>query len=198
MPWKMFLIEPTEFCRRSLRRYWFTGPGVHKGHFHDASVVIDPQFNAGPGAHGKGTLGTEYMGDPRWPKTCACGYAFVPEDYYQMNEERLWKGAPDGKLYIMRESPPGATWVADWFPDDGPNGQYSGPDGKVWCVMLPSGQEWIIYSYASGPEPRHKWQVSGTPPNITVSPSIHQVGEYHGFIRDGIITDDCDGRKFPP
>lgn len=40
------------------------------------------------------------------------------------------------------------------------------------------------------------WAVKGTPPNITVHPSINMNGRYHGFIKDGVITDDCEGRKF--
>lgn len=34
------------------------------------------------------------------------------------------------------------------------------------------------------------WSVSGTAPNITVSPSINVGGAYHGFLRNGIIEDD--------
>lgn len=40
------------------------------------------------------------------------------------------------------------------------------------------------------------WTVSGDLPNISVSPSINIVGSYHGFITNGVITDDCEGRKF--
>lgn len=42
----------------------------------------------------------------------------------------------------------------------------------------------------------HGWTVTGELPNITVHPSINCVGIYHGWIRDGILTDDCEGRKF--
>lgn len=41
------------------------------------------------------------------------------------------------------------------------------------------------------------WKVTGTPPTITVTPSINCIGSYHGYIRDGVITDDCEGRTFP-
>lgn len=34
------------------------------------------------------------------------------------------------------------------------------------------------------------WQVSGTPPLITVAPSINAVGRYHGFLQNGIFTDN--------
>lgn len=40
------------------------------------------------------------------------------------------------------------------------------------------------------------WKVSGTPPRITVEPSIHYPDYYHGWLKDGVISDDCDGRKF--
>ena len=198
MPWKMFMTEPTEFCQRSLRRHFNSNgkPLPDPKHYHDAEVVIDAQFLAPGGDHGRGTLGEEYRNDPRWPKSCACGYVFTPDDHFQLNESRLWKGAPDGKLHLLRANPPGATWAADWFPEEGPNGNYTGPDGKVWCVMLPGGMEWIIYGYASG-SPKSKWHVEGTVPNITVSPSIAQIGVYHGFVSGGVISNDCEGRQYP-
>lgn len=40
------------------------------------------------------------------------------------------------------------------------------------------------------------WQVSGEAPNITVQPSININGFYHGFLQNGIISDDVEGRKF--
>lgn len=33
------------------------------------------------------------------------------------------------------------------------------------------------------------WTVSGTPPLITVSPSIHYPDDYHGFLTNGVISD---------
>ncbi len=195
----MFLIAETEYCCLSLRRFSYSSSQNQcpkgKGYGHDASVVIDPKVTE---PSNRVSRREEFAGDSRWPTKCSsCDYIFQETDQWQVNRDRLWKGSPDGKLYTMRESPPGATWVADWFPDHGPNGDWSGPDGKVWCVMLPAGVEWIIYGYASGPEPRKKWNVEGTPPNITVSPSIHQVGYYHGFINGGVVSKDGDGKKFP-
>lgn len=40
------------------------------------------------------------------------------------------------------------------------------------------------------------WQVTGEPPLITVSPSINLAGAYHGWIQNGIISDDCEGRTY--
>jgi hypothetical protein len=60
--------------------------------------------------------------------------------------------------------------------------------GYPFCVDGPTWSE-------GGPGP-HGWTVSGTPPGITVKPSINIVGQYHGWIRDGSITPDCEGRKF--
>jgi hypothetical protein len=44
---------------------------------------------------------------------------------------------------------------------------------------------------------RDGWTVTGELPNITVSPSINCHGAYHGWIQNGVISDDCEGRKFP-
>jgi len=40
------------------------------------------------------------------------------------------------------------------------------------------------------------WIVTGREPLITLSPSINIVGSYHGWLRDGVISDDCEGRRF--
>ena len=196
MGWRCFLIERTRFCRRSLRRFRrFTD--VPSGHYCDVSVVIEAKFECPGDKNGRSTdIPGPWDNNPGWPLKCSCGYAFQPGDHRQVNEERLWKGAPERKIYPLRENPPGAMWVSDWFPQEGPNGEWTGPDGKVWCVMLPGGVEWIVYSYSSD-TPRRKWSVQGEPPNITVSPSINQKGLYHGHIKNGVITDDVDGRKFP-
>lgn len=34
----------------------------------------------------------------------------------------------------------------------------------------------------------HKWQLSGTPEKPTLTPSIHHIGCWHGWLRDGIFT----------
>lgn len=200
MPWKCFMVEESGIFRRSLRRYWKLPPGVHKGHFHDASVVIKERCSS-PEPSGRSTTGEGWESHPRWPTHCACGYAFVGEDWRQMNEHLLYRGAPDGKLYPLRELPPGAIWRCTWMEDLKEN-PYCAPDGKVWAVMLPSGMEFLIYGPSSDKPPR-KWVVTGTLPLINVSPSINQEGYYHGYIGQphapapGIITEDCEGRPFP-
>ena len=40
------------------------------------------------------------------------------------------------------------------------------------------------------------WNVSGEAPYITVSPSINISGTYHGWLQNGVLSDDCEGRVF--
>lgn len=40
------------------------------------------------------------------------------------------------------------------------------------------------------------WTVTGEVPNITVSPSINAVGSYHGWLQNGILSDDLEGRIY--
>lgn len=40
------------------------------------------------------------------------------------------------------------------------------------------------------------WIVSGVAPNITVTPSINAQGVYHGYLTNGVLSDDCEGRKY--
>lgn len=66
------------------------------------------------------------------------------------------------------------------------------------CVYLPGNNRFCVdaCTWSQGAPGPHGWAVRGEPPLITVSPSIHLVGSYHGFINSGVISDDCDGRRF--
>lgn len=67
-------------------------------------------------------------------------------------------------------------------------------------VVMPDGSTFCVDSMAWTPERGHYgegWTVTGTPPNLTLTPSINLTGRYHGYIRDGVITDDVEGRTFP-
>lgn len=70
-------------------------------------------------------------------------------------------------------------------------------------VMLPCGS-WFCVDGAAHEDgsptlPVHGqgWTVTGEAPRITVSPSINAVGRYHGWLLDGVLSDDCEGRAFP-
>lgn len=108
----------------------------------------------------------------------------------------------------MREKRPenpqvGDMWPAPWL-DDQPDKKsaWISPEfrrdhqGKrpPMVVVLPGYGEWCIddkmSSTGSG------WTVTGEPPNVTLSPSVNAVGAYHGWIQNGVISDDCEGRRF--
>lgn len=38
--------------------------------------------------------------------------------------------------------------------------------------------------------------IDGEQPDITLEPSIHVIDSYHGYIRNGVITDDLEGRSY--
>lgn len=190
MGWKLYIAESTIFARRSLRRYSGNECAVAGGRIHDAEVVIDEKFVAG--SDDEATVADDkkgYAGDPRWQDACVCGYRFHPEDHWQVNVNRLYSGAPGENLHVLRELPPGGCWDAHWM--DHP--QYKGPDGKAWACMMPCMIEWMVYGPSSGGKP---WDVQGTIPKITVSPSISISGLYHGWIKNGEISEDADGRPF--
>ena len=67
-------------------------------------------------------------------------------------------------------------------------------------VFLPGTGWWCIdaaYSAHGRPVPdRASWSVTGDLPRITVSPSLNIPGAFHGWIRDGVISDDVEGRRF--
>lgn len=55
------------------------------------------------------------------------------------------------------------------------------------AVVLPNGMHFCIDSAVS--DETRGWQVTGEPPAITVSPSIHIVGDWHGWLQNGELRD---------
>ena len=184
--WRCFMIEPSAFCRRSLRRYSEQACS-HNASIHDVTVVIDPQVE---GVDEAALIKGEFAGDPRWPKECPCGYAFRESDHWQVHADRLYRGAPDGKLYTLRDPalPIGAMWDAEWMKHMG-----AGPDGLCLVLKLPGGADWPMDVDNAG----HRWNRDGIPPIITAAPSINHVGVYHGYVLAGVLSEDVEGRTFP-
>lgn len=91
-----------------------------------------------------------------------------------------------------------------WYlsePSDAYRARHIAPEhaGKrPLVVLLPGPCQFAIFGptwTSAGPGPSG-WAVTGEPPLLTVTPSISIRGIYHGYIRDGVITDDIDGRLF--
>ena len=106
-------------------------------------------------------------------------------------------------VYKFGFVPVGAAWPAPHLLDEDSawRNALAVPPGRVpFFVKLPDGSEFCPYMRAwNGRDGYHGegWGVAGELPNVTVSPSINVVGHYHGWIRDGVITPDCEGRSFP-
>jgi hypothetical protein len=61
-------------------------------------------------------------------------------------------------------------------------------------VCMPGPMNFMIHSAEA--RSRAGWTVTGEPPAITMTPSIHTPGVYHGYLTAGVITDDLDGRRY--
>lgn len=61
------------------------------------------------------------------------------------------------------------------------------PGPTIFCI---DSKCWSSGNYYGG------WEVRGEAPNITMTPSINIGSTYHGFLQNGMITDDCEGRVF--
>jgi len=67
-------------------------------------------------------------------------------------------------------------------------------------VCLPGGVDFVIDTRAwkDGVHYGDGWSLSGDPArSLTLSPSVNINGIYHGWIRDGVITEDVEARAFP-
>lgn len=100
----------------------------------------------------------------------------------------------------------GDMFYADWLVDEntgkvhGISKQYE----KDWkgkrppiVVILPDNTSFMVDScYMGDLEKQEGWIVTGEAPNITVSPSINCIGHYHGWLQNGVLSDDVEGRKY--
>lgn len=178
-----FLLTPTGRDARWLRRYRAgaindcpLGPKC----YHDAAVRVEDDEE-------KEWHCDWPHDDPRWPQRCACGYEFQEADNWQLFPLTIYR-TPDGREVTLHETPPpgietappGSMWFSDWCP--GPK-KHEGP--FLW-VMTPGGA-WCVDGASSSGGPG--WTRTGEPPNVTATPSIHVVGRYHGWLRDGALVE---------
>lgn len=212
-----FWMERTDTVAVGLRRYhssgeatWTCEAGYHSALVFtgQADAVWRPDPHAGDGQHLGGQPETPH-GDPRWPRSCGCGYQFTDDDPWQDWQELLYRRADSGQLVTLRSrdegagappgAPPGATWDAWWLPD-----AWRGPDGIAYTVRCPNGHDWHVDSRASNctlPDDKiHRcWVRHGDPRecHVTVDKQGRtcaagagsiQAGDYHGFLRDGVLT----------
>lgn len=219
MPWRCFMIRRDQrqnrYLRRLTHRQHKVCPASPEGQYgHDAwnplDCVDDPLWHVSDGeeraqvareADEKGNMSKLRKlvcgdiwphNDDRWPEVCElCGeYVFQPSDEWQLHLKDLYRPVDDELLeevgvFELPEAPPGAMWDAWW-------GQPKGPDDRALRVRLPDGSEWQIDTPATNGAP---WRREGEPPDVTVSPSI-DTGDYHGYLIEGVLTDDLEGRSY--
>lgn len=115
---------------------------------------------------------------------CAVGDAW----HASRGEDGQWYSHPEGTPWPTRWGP--LHLSPEYHRDNArrPPLIVRFPGRRVFCV-----DEVVVTDGGYG---TNGWQVSGEVPHITVSPSINLIGDYHGWIRDGVITDDCEGRMF--
>ncbi|MGH7611776.1 MAG: DUF6527 family protein, partial [Candidatus Dormibacteria bacterium] len=184
-------------CQIALRRFEHS---VTAGeHHHDAEVIVEEDAACTPlDAEGNRAVSLHQARFPhddlRWPRWCECGVAFADpaSDHWQVNE--LWWYEGGGRRFVHGighwRAPVGsmirAFWLDGLWPDNG---------CPPYRVELPNDNEWLSNQPSSRQDSRElgpQWKVTGTPPRITVSPSIYcrpgKPKSWHGFIRDGVLV----------
>lgn len=177
------IAEPTGRYQRNLRRFRYSKDSAcPAGGYCDATAAIGEIPAAEAGAHGDNWP----HADPRWPAACAaCGVPFTDGDHWQRNDCRIYR-LPDGTEFAWwgdpgKVAPPGTMVRAEWH-------DRTAAEGESWVIVLPDGGTWITTQLATD---GGRWAVTGTPPRISVSPSIWHDSPHgwHGFIRDGVLED---------
>ena len=99
----------------------------------------------------------------------------------------LWLASPpldENGILDFWSAYPGAIW-----PCSAEKHRIEGRD-PCYVVRLP-GRGWCWHTNEPATGTDQLWTVTGTPPKITVTPSINVGPEiWHGFITDGVMTPD--------
>lgn len=209
MSWPCFMVyDDTGMEARWLVRHAVGDcPGPYKTYHHGSVRIENGRFTKAHQIegtdkfyHGSPSVAS-FSDDSRWPTVCNyCSYVFSdgdvsPMPYLRDSIKRVWTeviyrrpGNPATYYYSQRSLPPGAMYDAPWHRPFG----HIGPDGLSLTVQLPPGylSFWCIDGNATD---GGKWTRTGTPPDVTASPSI-LTGDYHGFLQNGVLT-DCLGDR---
>jgi len=113
-----------------------------------------------------------------------------PGTMFHVPESPIIEGTDD-------RSPWGWPWY--WAKDEWLSDYYRQHNAhrRPLMVILPGRHLFLLDGQCWSGEKRYGgWTVSGDAPLITVSPSINIGGSYHGWLQNGVISDDCEGRKF--
>lgn len=101
------------------------------------------------------------------------------------------KEATEVRLYLLTEPP---ASIDDWQPGMMWPSELLDEDGAGYSIVL------CRHTYANGhshpivwhtketTDDGKRWDVTGKPPNITVNPSINVIGIWHGWIRNGALS----------
>jgi hypothetical protein len=104
---------------------------------------------------------------------------YMVEQYPDAEAPGIWRLPGDERgLLTWDDLKPGAMW---W------------DDGEL-CVKLPSGCDFNLdrgrlLNAAKTGRAYPAWTRTGDPPKVTATPSINHVGRWHGWLRDGVLTE---------
>jgi len=140
------------------------------------------------------------------------------DEHYHRHEESITKSLFESKVrsewfpqYVVCdrcgnqfESRPSFGSKPIWDTEDGklhPGDMYELDErnGKPWwVVVLPGDNHFPIHSLSS--TDNKPWDVTGEVPNITLRPSVNfrpsSPKGWHGWITNGLISDDLEGRRY--
>lgn len=191
-----FMLEATGRSIQWLRR-WGHEQAVLNGrpHTHQAHVEIARVDGID---HVSGEVSWS-RDDPRWPKACACGYVFTPDDSWLVDYWHEMRRSDGGDPICVQDAPVGAMWWAPWLGDRRWGEFFASTEhaarggGPHLIVKTPAG-DWDIDSKAKNGTNGSGWTRTGTPPLVTARPSIGFQRDdgsflYHAYLTNGILKD---------
>ena len=142
-----------------------------------------------------------------WPAPAGGGISGETRLVDAVGTEHSYEALPAGTMFFVPQAPtvvgdsePAShSWPWYWASDQWLSDYYreQNTGRRPLFVILPGRHLFLVDGkcWKDG-KAYGGWTVTGDAPNITISPSINIGGNYHGWLQNGVISEDCEGRKF--
>jgi hypothetical protein len=191
-----------------------TGCPMMVGRLHRAEVAVPPGSSLSNVISGADDTLYVQLPDSRIQLCCmGCGQSFKSDESEAWSSHAKWwytnpvTGKQGSSAYAVAS--PGAIYECPWLDegeDDHCADLLSDFYHQSWrgqrlplAVVLPDYTHWVVDQKSTirgSTEWGPGWSVTGQAPNLTAHPSI-DAGTYHGWLQNGVLSADTDGRTYP-
>lgn len=128
--------------------------------------------------------------------TWTCELVDYPGDWTEMNVGQMFYGPTYEEACSLNENSKWDSMLGMYARNLSDYYRANNSGRRPLFVILPDRVPFCMDAKCFNGEFYGGWTVTGEAPVMTVSPSINLGNTYHGWLRDGVISEDCEGRKY--